>query len=243
MTLAHRDRRSLVQRTYDELAHRIRSGEFKPGQRLPSEPELARTFSISRMTVREAIRGLQQDHLLYTIHGRGTYVPHALITRPVTRLQSGTELAAELGYALATRVLEARVEGATGAIAAALGLPDDTDVLRLERVRLLDGAPALYSIDCFAASLAEQGRPLDAWKGSLFDYIQRRTGTPISYTTATLRAEVLDAATSARIGATPGIAWFVMEQTNFTADGRPVMYSLDYHRGDLFSFEAVRRRS
>lgn len=242
MIFAQRDRRPLAKRTYAELMQRIRTGEFKPGQRIPSELELARTYNISRMTVREAIKALQQDHLLYTIHGRGSYVSHTLIDQPITRLQSGTELTAELGYLLTTQVLGATVEAPTDAIAAALRLQQGTEVLRLERLRLLDGAPALYTIDRFAADLVEQGRPREAWEGSLFDYIQHRTGTPISYTNATLRAEVLDAPTSARIGAVPGLPWFVMEQTNFTSDDRPLMYSLDYHRGDLFSFDVVRRR-
>jgi len=115
-------------------------------------------------------------------------------------------------------------------------------LLRLERLRLVGDEPALYSIDIFDASLAEPDRPLDAWEGSLFTYIQERTGQSLTHTTAALRAEVLDPATSARIGALPGLAWFVMEQTNFTADDRPVIYSLDYHRGDLFSFNVMRRR-
>ncbi len=241
MTLAQRDRRSLVERTREDLVGRIRTGEFKPGQQLPSEPDLARAYSISRMTMREAIKGMQQEHLIETVRGRGTFVTHVPITRPVTRLQSGTELATDLGYALTTRVLEVRVEEAAGAIAGTLDVTDGTALLRLERLRLVDGQPALYSIDIFAASIAEPDRPLHAWESSLFAYIQQRTGLPITHTAATLRAEVLDAETTARIDALPGLAWFVMEQTNYTADNRPIMYSLDYHRGDLFSFETIRR--
>src|SRR5205085_8003160 len=124
MVTAQRDRRTLVARTREDLARRIHEGELRPGQQLPSEPDLARAYNVSRVTLREALKGLQQEHLLYAVHGRGTFVASVPITRPLTRLQSVSELAADLGYTLSTRVLEARREGAARAAAAALGVTE-----------------------------------------------------------------------------------------------------------------------
>src|SRR5579871_1502447 len=99
-----RDRRTLVARTREDLVRRIRLGEFKPGQQLPSEPDLARSYDVSRVTVREALKGLQQEHLVFIVHGRGTFVADTPITPPVTRLQSVTELVADLGHTMTTSV-------------------------------------------------------------------------------------------------------------------------------------------
>lgn len=243
MVLEQRDRRPLAERAREDLAHRIYSGEFQPGQQLPSEPELARAYKVSRMTIREAIKGLQREHLLYSRRGQGTFVTHVPIARPITRLQTGTELAAELGYALTTRVLDAQVEEAQGTIAHALRLPIGTPLLRLERLRCVEDQPALYSIDRFEARWVDEDRPAEAWQGSLFSYLHQRTGCAITHTTATLRAVTLETETSSRLGADPRIAWFLMEQVNYDADNQPLMYSLDYHNGDLFTFEVIRRRT
>ena len=243
MGLEQRDRRPLAERAREDIARRIYAGEFQPGQRLPSEPDLARSYNVSRMTIREAIKGLQREHLLYSRRGRGTFVVHTPITHPISRLQTGTELAAELGYALTTRVLGAHVEEAPDVVAHALDVPVGTPLLCLERLRCIDDQPALYSIDRFDARWAEEDRPLGAWQGSLFSYLQQRTGRAITHTTATLRAVTLTAETSRHIGTDPHIAWFLMEQVNYDDDNHPLMYSLDYHHGDLFTFEVIRRRT
>lgn len=243
MVLEQRDRRPLAERAREDLARRIYSGDFRPGQQLPSEPDLARAYKVSRMTIREAIKGLQREHLVYSRRGHGTFVTYTPITRPITRLQSGTELATELGYAFTTRVLGAHVEEAQSTLARALEVPLGTPLLRLERLRYVDDLPALYSIDQFDARWVEEDRPIEAWQESLFLHLQQRTGRAITHTTATLRAVTLDADTSRRLDAAPHIAWFLMEQVNYDADSRPLMYSLDYHNGDLFTFEVIRRRT
>lgn len=234
--------RTLVGRTREDLARRIREGEFAPGQRLPSEAELARYYDVSRLTLREAIRGLQQERLLTIVHGRGIFIARSSISRPITRLQSVTEMAADLGYTLTTRVLDARVEPAAGRAALVLGVDEGVELLRLERVRLVDARPAIYSLDIFLARLAEDDRPPEAWQESLFLYLETRTGRHVTHATATLRAVLLDAAICARIDAPDGQPWLLLEQTNYVDIGEPLVYSLDYHDGDLFSFDVLRNR-
>jgi GntR family transcriptional regulator len=243
IALHDRDRSSLVEQVYNDLARRIRSGEYEPGRQLPSEPALASAYRVSRMTVREAIKGLQKEYLLHTQRGNGTFVTRSPIKRPITRLQSGSELTADLGYQMITHVVAVTVESADSPMAQALDVPIGTPLLRLERVRSLDGRPALYSIDTFDARWVEEDRPLEAWEGSLFAYIQERTNRSINHTTATLRATLLEPETSRRIGSVPGLPWFLMEQVNYDTENRPLLVSLDYHAGDLFGFEVVRRRT
>lgn len=240
--LIRRDRRTLVARTREDLVRRIRQGEFRPGQQLPSEPDLARAYDVSRVTVREALKGLQQEHLVYVIHGRGTFVADTPITRPVTRLQSVTELMADLGYTMTTSVLGVHTSAEPSAASEALGVAAGTPLVHLERLRRVDGRPAIYSIDVFPAGLVEENLPEDTWQGSLFALIEGRTGIRITYSTATLRAVLLDSAVQERIGAAPHTPWLLMEQVNYTAENRPIVYSHDYHHGEMFSFDVVRRR-
>jgi len=69
---------------YEQVADRIResinTGAFQPGTRLPSERDLAHAFKVSRPAVREAIGALQNEGIVITRHGSGTYVVDQAVT-------------------------------------------------------------------------------------------------------------------------------------------------------------------
>ncbi|WP_432397666.1 FadR/GntR family transcriptional regulator [Pseudarthrobacter sp. L19] len=67
-------RKSLVGVVADELLDRIIAGEFPPGSPVPGELELSARHDVSRMTVREAIKTLEAQHILSVERGRGTFV-------------------------------------------------------------------------------------------------------------------------------------------------------------------------
>ena len=64
----------LYHQIYQLLRHRILAGEFPPGSKIPSEHELCRELAVSRVTVREALRGLVRADLLVKVHGKGAFV-------------------------------------------------------------------------------------------------------------------------------------------------------------------------
>lgn len=66
--------KSLTHRLVDDLSARIRQGVLRPGDRVPTEPELVREFGVSRTVVREAMQRLQAAGLVETQHGVGTFV-------------------------------------------------------------------------------------------------------------------------------------------------------------------------
>ena len=68
------DFRPLYQQVHDLLVSRIVAGEWKPGDALPPEPSLARTFRVSQGTVRKALAALEQRNLVVRRQGKGTYV-------------------------------------------------------------------------------------------------------------------------------------------------------------------------
>src|SRR5580704_18542978 len=67
----------------EALVARIESGEWRPGSRVEPEADLARSMGVSRPTLREALRGLQEDGYLQRLRGAGTFVD-----RKSTRLNS-----------------------------------------------------------------------------------------------------------------------------------------------------------
>src|SRR5436309_1632827 len=117
-------RRSLRHSLADELRRRIQASEWRPGDRLPSEPELARRETVSRSSMRAAISILEEDGYVSRRHGSGTYVTH----RPALPNDLGRNFGVSSLIAM-TGLEPGSVEETSGAVPApanvaeALGVP------------------------------------------------------------------------------------------------------------------------
>ncbi len=213
-----------------------------PGDPVPTEAEIALRFGVGRTTVREALKLLEQDGVIDVRHGRGRFVAAgSLVERPVTRLESVTELMASLGYQVVNRVLSVGEGSATDDEAEALGLTPGDPVIRLERVRLHDQEPLIHSVDVLPRAVIPGPVAVVDWSGSLFDLLAS-FGTHVVASAAKVRAVALDSALARVIGVDPGTPWMLMIQVCHDEQARPVIYSHDHHRGDLFTFNVLRRR-
>ena len=109
--------------------------------RVPSEPALAATNGIARMTARHAIDELVQEGLLVRHRGRGTFVAEPKLSYPPASLFSFTRTMAELGYAVSTRLLTLELVPAHGEIPRALRVAEGELVLLVRRLRFANREP------------------------------------------------------------------------------------------------------
>src|SRR5512140_1799160 len=130
-----------------ENLRRVISG-MDPGDRLPSEPELARKLGVSRATLREAMRTFETQGLIHRRHGAGTFV-----TRPSQVIESGLEvlesietLAKRIGVQVSMGALQIEHRIASLEEASALGLAAGSKIMHLSRVILAEGHPAAYLV-------------------------------------------------------------------------------------------------
>ncbi len=94
------------------MRERIRSGEWKPGELIPSERELSEKYGISRMTARQAITELVNEGLFYREQGKGTFVSQRKITQQLIHLTGFTEDIRARGQRPGTKVLSATMHPA-----------------------------------------------------------------------------------------------------------------------------------
>lgn len=234
-----RDRRPLPLQVFEALRGRIARGEFPAETRLPSETELARSFAVSRVTIREALRLLQSEGLVVARHGLGHFVlGRPLIREPITELRSVTDVLHSLGEAVTTDVLSVE-QGEAGELGLVLDLARAEPVLRIERLRRSGGEVVIYSVDVLPACILE-GIEMD-FSGSLIGVLAKR-GVELRQAQATIRASVLPRRVARRAGVPASSPWLLLEQVHYDAARSPVLWSLDYHRGDRFEFNVLRRR-
>lgn len=236
-------RQSIVQQIRDAVIELLRNEHYSVGSSLPSEQELAERFEVSRATIREVLKSLVQAGLLDCRHGKGYFVlsRESVFHKPVTQLQSVTELMNEMGYSVENRVLRVVEEMPDPQVRRELRLDETQSVLRLERVRCSQNEPLIYSVDIFSRALIPGAWQEQNWYGSLLSLFSELSNVHIASCRATIRAVLLPDELCTEIGVPLHSPWLCMEQLNVTKDGKPVLFSRDYHRGENFAFYVTRR--
>lgn len=128
---------------YEEIAAYLRGliSEAQPGDRLPSDTELAGHFSVSRMTARHAVSVVESEGLLSREQGRGTFVSPPPVPRLLGSPLSFTTSMRSRGLSASSRILEQVQAKPTDEDVEALGLEGNQLVNVVTRLRLADGVP------------------------------------------------------------------------------------------------------
>lgn len=238
-----RDGRTLVVQLRDRIADLIRDEKLSPGDKLPTEAQLTVRFHISRPALREALKLLEQDGIIYVEHGRGRFVSAmsaVQVERPITVFESVTDMTRHYGYRTVNKVLSISEEPADKDAAAALKLSEGDKVIRLERLRLQDEEPILYCIDYLPRSIVPARLYDIDWSGSLLSILEEFRQRP-RMSSATVTAVMLPADVVERHDLSDFGPALLITETCFNLAGEPVIFAIDYHRGSHFSFSLVRK--
>ncbi len=129
------------------LRQQIRAGHLAPHSAIPSEPELVSRYHVSRATVRQALTELVNEGLLYRQHGKGTFVCEPRVQQTLSELTSLTTELKRRGKRPGGLLLLSELARGTETMRRQLGLADEEQVVRLERLRSADGQFIAYEVD------------------------------------------------------------------------------------------------
>ena len=222
----------LHHQVYLDLRAALDAGEWRPGDLLPPERQLAERYGCSLITVRRALSELTREGRLDRRRGHGTTVLRPRIERDFGATLSFAQEMADRGLEPETRLVAARPESAGEHVATALGIEAGSPTLYLERLRLAGGEPLLLeqvhlSAERFPGLLAS-----DLEHGSLYDLLADRYDTRIVRAREALEPVLLHSR-EARLLAQPSRApALLIEGTAFTAEGEPVEFARTFVRGD-----------
>jgi GntR family transcriptional regulator len=229
------------QRLHEALGKII--ADTQPGERLLTEPELAKQLNVSRATLREAMRTFETQGLIYRHQGSGTFVihPSQVIDTGLEMLESIETLSKRIGLevSMGDHKIDHRIANEEHAKALSLGINDQ--VLYVSRVIQAEGRPVAYLIDVLPDDVLSRDELDHGFSGSMLDLLLKR-GSPVL---ASSRCEIN------AVQATPDVAKALKIQRGdvllrfiaylYSTNGRVVDYSYSYFLPGYFNFHVIRR--
>ncbi|SDC22551.1 transcriptional regulator, GntR family [Pelagirhabdus alkalitolerans] len=227
----------------EQVKEKINNGELEPGERLPSEMEFAKQFRVSRNTLREALRILEEENVIIRRHGIGTFVnKKPVFSGGLEELFSITDMIRREGKEPATEWLYTGFTDAHSEDIQELDLePGQEQVYLVKRLRKADQEPLVYCIDKIPSDLLDQDYQLQ--HESMLESLQHDAGITISYAKADIKTIGYHKEISSILKSERDTPILILKQTHFDLNDRPVLYSLNYFRSDQVSFNVLRRRT
>ncbi len=236
------DQRHLYVQVIEHIKQDIEAGVFKENEKFPSEFELARTLGVSRATLREALRVLEEEKIIVRKHGVGTFLKaRPLFSSGIEELSSVSSMIRAAGMEPGTIFLEVSDAFATEDSIEKFGCNHEDSIVTIKRVRTADGEPVVYCVDQVdKKNLQTEATAL--MKNSIFDALEKNGEIHISQAIAHIEPVGYDEEASSILRCGVDVPLLVLLQKHYTETGEMVLFSKNYFRADKFSFHVVRKR-
>lgn len=226
----------LYSRIREDIRARIVSGAWQPHDRLPSESELMARYSVSRITVRQALSDLQKERVIFKVAGKGSFVSAAKPFQELGRLQGFAEAMGALGHDTYNRVLSVATVPAAAGVAQRLQLAAGERVTEIRRVRHVGSQPVSLDLTWLPLGLGQRVAAADLAVRDIFGILEADCGAPLGHADLVVDALLADAEQAALLGVASGAPLLHIERLTHGADGRPLDYEHLYCRADNFQY-------
>lgn len=218
----------------EQIRADIKNGIYKPGSRIPAEPELREMYNVSRITVRRAVEELCKEGLLEKKHGKGTYVRTQKINRKIEHLQSFSE-----ACKASNMVSSSLITGKNRIPVSALELEKDfgcDSFIYTQRIRMADNEPVMCENNYFPSPKYDFLLNEDL-SGSLYQLLDQKydikvTGSANSY----LDIVRADAAIASLMKISKGDPLFYLNTEIYDEKGELIHIGHQYINGERYRF-------
>lgn len=220
---------------HNQIKKDIEGSKWRVGERIPSERELAVDFSVSRMTLRQAIQTLVDEGILERRVGAGTYVASQKVQEKMSGVTSFTDVMLAQGKRPSSRTISYHVANPSISEMEKLKLKDGDQVLRMERIRFGDGTPICFEVATVPYVLVQDFSKSEVTR-SFYHTLEKKGGYQLGgarqMVTATLASERI----AEYLDIKRGEAILRLRQVSFLSNGDPFEYVRTQYVGSRFEF-------
>jgi len=237
-------RQPLYNMAIDAVNELIANGQYKPGDRLPPEGELALQLGISRSTLREAVGYLESRGIVYRRHGVGIFISnpaHHAPQRGMDEVESLLSVSEKIGTNYSRFLWKITTPPASTSVADALGAQPGVPVVRAEMAVALNDHPYAY-LDSFILPQYVNLTDLQEYpNGSLLDYLFDQGGINVTHTASKIMATLASPEISGLLNTPENTALLYMNEIYQTQEGKPLVVTLNYFNTQVLNFFLIRR--
>lgn len=231
-----RQAKPLYQVVVESVLNQIKTGQLQANERLPSENELCKIYSVGRNTVRRAIRELVNENVLRTIPGVGTFVVDSRLDKTADYLFGFTQEMQLHGKEITSQVLEAKIIDADPFLARRLQIQLGAEVVFLHRVRFMDDKPSAIERSYLSHELCQGILNYDFSTNSLYETLSKVYGKSPDHAEQIIEAGLATPEVARLLDLTPPAVVIMFHRETRMASGQVIEYVDSELRGDLFRF-------
>lgn len=225
---------------HNRIKKDIEDGRWQVGDRIPAERELAVTFSVSRMTLRQAVQTLVDEGILERRVGAGTFVASQKVQERMSGVTSFTDVMLAQGKRPSSRTVSYHITNPSLSEVEQLGLKDGQQVLRMERVRYGDEVPICFEVAAIPLDLI-QGFNKSEVTRSLYHVLETKGGYKLGGAQQKVSAVTASERIAKYLDVKRGDAILRLRQVSLLGDGRPFEYVRTQYVGGRFEFVLDRK--
>lgn len=219
----------------------IRSGVFSSGSQLPIEPQLAKTLGVSRGTLREGIRLLEEDGLIYRRPGVGTFVRESLHRQyPLDKNLGAVQVMRSMGIELKHTEINITIISADSFVSELLHIEKGSSLIHLERVGKIKEKRVVYGVNIFPKAIVGKDK-FNHFTGCLYEHLNEKYNQNIDYGIAKLIPVVASVDLSEKLKVAIGSPLLLIKQVNYDAENHPILFTREYWIKNNFEFTILRR--
>jgi GntR family transcriptional regulator len=217
------------------IRRRVLDGTYAPHSQMPSESQMMDAFSVSRITVRQALGDLQKEGLIFKVAGKGSFVAKPKAFQSLSRLQGFGEAMSPSGYETFSQVISMRRIAADKAVAQHLLIKPGSAAFEIQRLRFLNREPISVDHSYFPIELGERLAQEDLPTRDIFTILENDYGLHLTHADVQIEAISADEVLARQLRIPEASPLLRIERLTY-ADERPIDFEYLYYRGDAFQY-------
>lgn len=226
----------LYQQISDFLVDLIRSDKIKPGEALPSEQALMKAYEVSRFVVRQTLNNLARQGLIYTEQGRGSFVSHLRIDKPLEVLTSYQEGMKKYNIPVELKISHKNIVVPPPEVAKELELNNRDEVFLLERIAYIQNKPVNLLISYISLKQINQDTILQFHKGSLYAFLKEECQITLHSSRSYIEVAYADKYEADLLKLPRDAVLLQISSVVYLADKQPIEYTRIVYPASRFRF-------
>lgn len=222
---------------HNDIVYKIEHGEYNFGSLMTPERELATSYNVNRLTIRKALKLLEEEGYITRSQGRGTFISEPKIDNAIDVMESTSNFFTDLGIASKTKAIHMQKRKAGYVYGKILNIPEDEDIYMIERLRLGNNTPLILEYTAIPYNLIPGIENYDLSIFSLYDLYTKHS-IEKSKCKSTYKIVKFLESESELLNCKVGEYGFLNEEIVYDKNDKPIEYTRSYLNSKKFFFSS-----